>query len=229
MSYSTILEGKLKRPVFVQLELTERCNHFCKHCYNYWNYGKYEKKDIDLGSLKQVLLKLEENEIFDLTLTGGEPLINNEAIDFILEQREKLFSYDIGINTNLSTIPTDYSKLGGFTILFSYPAYSKESWRKIVGIDDQQKVLNNLEKIISFVPVQANMAVSKLNLNELYKASEFLYKTFGIDRFAATPASPVSGVSAHKQIILSGEEVLESLKQLRQLKKDYKFVINKIS
>lgn len=70
-------------PLLVQVELTESCNLTCRFCYNSQN-PRYSSKTLD------ILDKLAEQRVMQVSLTGGEPLSHPDFF-VILERACKLF------------------------------------------------------------------------------------------------------------------------------------------
>lgn len=67
------------------IELTRRCNMACPHCMR----GEPENKDMNIKALEILLPHFKENGIPELTLTGGEPTLNPNAILTILNLLKK--------------------------------------------------------------------------------------------------------------------------------------------
>lgn len=66
--------------------LTNACNLRCIHCYRYSGYK--EKYEINFKGWKNILVKLGENGIKDVSISGGEPFIFNgiyELIDYAVD------------------------------------------------------------------------------------------------------------------------------------------------
>ena len=63
-------------PTRVQLELTEKCNLNCLFCYNSLIHVQEDK-------ILQILRRLKEEKVFEVILTGGEPLIHPKIKDII--------------------------------------------------------------------------------------------------------------------------------------------------
>lgn len=88
----------------IALEVTRRCNEKCLHCMR----GESENLDIEKSTIDSLL---EKNNILIMKLifSGGEPLLNEEAIIYTIDKiiNEKKLVFSIEITTN----GTIYSKL----------------------------------------------------------------------------------------------------------------------
>ena len=73
----------LRAPVMVNLELTSGCNLQCRHCYNFWREDPASMKDsIDRQKIDRVIEKIVDAEIFHVVLTGGEPFLNFDILEY---------------------------------------------------------------------------------------------------------------------------------------------------
>jgi len=70
-----------RRPIFLNLEVTKRCNARCKHC-DYWK-GPHESELKDYVPLVQKINPLI------ISFTGGEPLVRKDIFDLIQNIKEK--------------------------------------------------------------------------------------------------------------------------------------------
>jgi radical SAM protein with 4Fe4S-binding SPASM domain len=72
------------------VEVTERCNHACLHCYNVWHGDGYPRGELDTSRTLDLLAKaLDETDCSHVTLTGGEPLLRHDLpaiLDFLSER-----------------------------------------------------------------------------------------------------------------------------------------------
>jgi radical SAM protein with 4Fe4S-binding SPASM domain len=70
------------------VELTQRCNHACLHCYNVWQgepFPQYPRGELDTQGMLSLLGKaLDETDCHHVTLTGGEPLLRAD-LDLLLD------------------------------------------------------------------------------------------------------------------------------------------------
>lgn len=73
------------------VEVTQACNHACRHCYNFWNAPNWQGARLGNSSDLRPLLAhvLDQVECSHVTLTGGEPLLSDDLPDIVsfLNQR----------------------------------------------------------------------------------------------------------------------------------------------
>ncbi len=80
----------------VALELTTRCNQRCRYCYNAWRDQEQQPhRELSLERLDNILDRLlDEVELEQITLTGGEPLLHPRLHDII----ERINRRDLGVS-----------------------------------------------------------------------------------------------------------------------------------
>ena len=83
-----------------QIELTSRCNERCVHC-----YIPHENKlyDINPELYYSVLEQLRNMNVLGLTLSGGEPMLHPQFVEFLKAAQEYDFSVNILSNLTLLT------------------------------------------------------------------------------------------------------------------------------
>jgi radical SAM protein with 4Fe4S-binding SPASM domain len=86
----------------LQIELTSRCNERCVHC-----YIPHENKisDIDPALYYNVLDQCRDMGLLSLTLSGGEPMLHPQFLDFLRKAKE--YDFSINILTNLTLLNGD--------------------------------------------------------------------------------------------------------------------------
>ena len=84
-------------PLELTIELTNRCNLFCSHCYASANEGS--NKDINIGMYLDIINKVR-GKVPIIHLTGGEPLIH-ESAEKIIYETCKHFNTKISTNALL--------------------------------------------------------------------------------------------------------------------------------
>src|SRR3989344_1704121 len=99
----------LKAPVAVQIELTPRCNNSCEYCYNSWRGDFKMGPELKLQDYLSIGQKMIENEVFEVVLTGGEPLLKKEVV-YPLANYLSSNGIDVKLNTNLTKITEEDCK-----------------------------------------------------------------------------------------------------------------------
>lgn len=136
----------------VILQITERCNMFCKHCF-VSSSGK--GTDLSYDNIKGTILPhFLRSKVSKVTLTGGEPLIHPE-IDKIL----KLLAANgiaIAICTNGLAINSDFvdmcRDLGNIHFNISLDGFRAESHGKFRGAENPavfERIVSNISNVAS--------------------------------------------------------------------------------
>lgn len=214
----------LKRPISAQLEVTYNCNHKCTYCYNYWRCDKNSSLGDSDEQIETYLRHLTDAEVFNVTLTGGEPFLRKDLTYRLIEQAKKVGT-GIGLNTNLTLMKGDDFKklkdLGMKSISTSFCSSDEQAFREITNNSKAYHTfLRNLENLFSTgIDANVNMVVIQRNKNQVYETGRFLHKNFGVQKFSATPVVPADYHG--KGIILTKEELQDSIDQLVRLHDDY--------
>jgi len=93
------------KPIFAQLEITEGCTHKCIHCYNY-----YSKNRSNNFLKEKVIDSIIKNELFYITMTGGEPLMAKNILFSSIEKLKKA-NTDVSLNSNLYLLKKEDAKI----------------------------------------------------------------------------------------------------------------------
>lgn len=218
---------RLSAPLDVQIELTEKCNQKCFHCYNYWRYSEeIGKNELDTKGFLLIIDKLIKVGINSVTLTGGEPFLRPNLLFSILEYCNKN-NIKASINSNAALIKNDDAeKIGGLGITHMLVSLlgMEKTHNIITNSDTFKKACRGIIALVSNkIKVSVNMAVSKLNFRELNDVSK-IAKDLGADTFCATPVIPSH--QSHKNFLLSGEECKQMLRTLLAIKDRLKINID---
>ncbi len=97
----------MKKPLFCDLGLNEKCNMKCRMCY-IWKYGR--TRELEIEECKRFIFQLKEfvNLPFEINLGGGEPLLRKDIFELINICFENGFRP--AISTNASLIDKDMAK-----------------------------------------------------------------------------------------------------------------------
>lgn len=140
---STVNKPNLK----VLLQVTERCNLHCKHCFN---SSESVGNDLSFQNVvEKVIPKLLNANVTRVTLTGGEPMLHPQILDMVKVFVEK------GIHITLCTNGVLFTKekieylynLGNVHINVSLDGFSYASHGIFRGIKSKEIYNNLLENI----------------------------------------------------------------------------------
>lgn len=223
----------LESPLNIQVEITENCNHKCFYCYNAWQITDSSAIMSKADCEKLIDIIADEIKPFHVTITGGEPFLNQDILKRLLLglNDKNIFT---NINTNLTILNENLIKQFRnsfkFGILTSLPHFENDKFKEITKSNLLPKFYQNLEIILRHkIPVTINMVVHKLNYQDVYRQGEFLFKKFGITNFAATPVICPAIIELSKEFYeLSNEQIIEVLDQLLKLSKDFKINVDSL-
>jgi radical SAM protein with 4Fe4S-binding SPASM domain len=108
-----IISGKkgYKYPLNILLELTNKCNLKCVHCYKEAGYNK--KDEISSEKLLEKLSSLSEH-VYDIQLSGGEPMTHRKFADIVSFVKENFKTSSITTAATLIT-PKNVQLLKGIS------------------------------------------------------------------------------------------------------------------
>ncbi|MEK9209259.1 MAG: radical SAM protein [Patescibacteria group bacterium] len=207
---------RLSAPLDVQIELTERCNQICKHCYNYWRHLPQQKpNELQEADFINIIRQLHQAKVGLITFSGGEPMLRKDIL-FNLITEAHLLGIETGLNSNGALVGKEDAKrlarCGLEHTLISILG-PKELHNSIAGVGgDFVSAIRGISFLIDFgIPVAVNMPVSKLNIHSMRTTAE-LVKNLGVKSFCAGPIIPSSRSSI--PLCLSGDECKKCLKEL---------------
>lgn len=92
--------GDTPRLTRVHLDISSRCNERCVHCY----IPDYKKCSImRVGVFDRILSQCREMNVLNITISGGEPMLNPHLGQFLLKCRDANFSVNLLSNLTLLT------------------------------------------------------------------------------------------------------------------------------
>lgn len=221
---------RLKSPLYAQIELTSSCNLECSHCYNEERFvgeiiNKPKKEDIPTERFLEIAQELARNDVFAVTLTGGEPLTTKDRL-YETAQVLAQENLEVTLNSNLTLLNEDDVKklidsgiTGVMTSLFSY---DPETHDKIAGIKGAHKrTLKGLDLLIGNIPfTTVNMVVSQNNKDHVYETGNFL-SSLGITSLSSSQAVPSnSGGLKHLEHALIRDDAIAYLEDLHKVRQE---------
>lgn len=136
---------------FAWIELTNKCNLKCIHCYN--EQGTIPKTTLTLQDLKHVIDELKKNGVKKVQLIGGEPFVLSkkilfEMIDYVALHMEDFEVFTNGTLINESDLIYLKDKYPNINIATSLHSYIEEEHEKVTNIKGSfQKTLSTLKSL----------------------------------------------------------------------------------
>ena len=166
--------GKIE---FAWIELTDKCNLKCIHCYNSSDVSR--KNSLSLEGLMTIVDELVELDVKLVQLIGREPLLIKESlffemVDYVAENFEDFEIFCNGTLLNESIIKK-LSKYPNIRIAVSLYSFIETEHDKITGnIGSQRKTINSINLLKKYeIPVRyVGILIDNLDIGKHPKYSE---------------------------------------------------------
>lgn len=180
---------QLTRPLTAQLEITDKCNFRCGHCYHLDFNCETDSKDLPDERVMQIAAKMAENRIFSVVITGGEPLVRKGLVKSLVKYF-KGENMEISLNTNLQLIDPETLedfKASRISMLVSCPSSNPEIYSDMTGGGDFFGFLFKLKMALEQKQYCAvNMVVNRRNFGCIRETAKCM-RDLGVKNFGATP------------------------------------------
>ncbi|NQU86304.1 MAG: radical SAM protein [Mariniphaga sp.] len=216
----------ISAPITVQLEVTEKCNYRCPHCYHLVNDNNpgrefnFRENDENVLSIARELVNAN---IFNVVLTGGEPL-TKKKLTLKLIKYFRARNVNVSLNTNLVLMDDDFLdkfiNFGGNGMLISCPASTPKIYKEMTGNGNFRQFSNKVQKLVKKnVHFTVNMVVNKNNLRVVRETATKMID-LGVRRFAATPMA-LNVLYPDFKHFLSVKDVRKVVRDLVWVKKNF--------
>lgn len=204
---------RLKAPMVVQFEVTEKCNGRCVHYYNFWrDRSAPAVTGIDFPDerVDQAIEALARAEVFHIVATGGEPLLNRKTLYRVIEKAPDV-DLTVGINSNLSCLTRqdakhfkDHRVTSVLTSILGSNSQRHDAVMQGRGLF--VKTVRGIRILQDAgIPVGVNMVITKKNIDDLRNTVRFV-KSLGINHLNATKAGCPGNCSDFSALKLSTQE-----------------------
>lgn len=184
----------LKSPISVQVEITQSCNHACRHCYNYFRHGDSNCLTMTSEQIDCITKELSKNEVFHVVLTGGEPLLVPKQ-SFKLAEELSLRGLSLALNSNMTLFNEDIGKrLREYNIRSILTSMIAADANIHDWVTQRPGSFSSLITAIKLaikmdLKIVVNMVLTKWNFDQIRKTGDFVgqlgVKKFGITRACA--------------------------------------------
>lgn len=211
---------ELSAPIAVQYEINFNCNQNCYFCYNVWKgeEGSKADKEPSWEVRKEIVERIISLDIFEVVLSGGEPLLAPEIVEIVSRFSEA------GVNTHLITNgrlldgnmvrELKQAGLGGIQISLHAPdSEINDTITQTPGsFEDTIAGIENAVAIFDTQAISVNMVLVKDNYTEVKRMMRML-NDMGDLHFSVGFLS-LSGAAASKdsQIMLEKDKLVETFR-----------------
>lgn len=217
----------IQHPEFIiQWHITERCNWYCKHCYQETrDYKELPFKEIKFV-FKQCLdlfraLRIPQDRAH-INIGGGEPLLRKDFFKILalFKQHSDYIKYQIMTNGSLITdsVARDLAKNGVRGVQVSLEGL-EETNDKIRGKGSFQKIINAIKLLRRHnIEARVSLTLTKMNLDELEDFSVYL-KPIGVSSIGMRRYVPVGRGKQLERFMLSPLELRNFYLKREELRK----------
>jgi radical SAM protein with 4Fe4S-binding SPASM domain len=174
-------------PISGSIELTQRCNNQCIHCYNNLSVGDQNARgaELTLGEYRRILDEIADAGCLWLLLTGGEIFIRKDFLDIYTYARQKGFLITLFTNGTLISPEIAYrlAQLPPFSIEITIYGHTKETYESITKIaGSYERCLNGIKLLMDHkLPLKLKtMAISR-NQHEIQDMKQFVEEDLGLE------------------------------------------------
>lgn len=141
---------KLKAPLKVTFNITNRCNFKCIHCYNNSGENIGIKEELNLKEITKALEELKKIEVYLISINGGEPFLRKDILEILLITKKLGFTINLNTNGSLITkkIAQQIAKIGIKNIDISFQANNSKNFKIFTKCNKYNKVIAGIKNLI---------------------------------------------------------------------------------
>lgn len=223
------MRKSIKPPEVVSIEVTNRCNFRCIHCYA--SSGEKASGELTTDEIKSLISNLYEFGVETVVLTGGEPLVHPDIIE--LCEHVKACGLSLIINSNgallTNEIAIKLSTLDLDLLSISLHGINSETHNEICGINSFNDSINAITIALRHkIPLGISSMICKLNYLEVPLIYKFAIaigaKCISFFRFISVGRA----TSAYNQLYIGNDvhkDVIRSLIEIASNRDDVTFKI----
>jgi len=209
--------NRFKAPLYVQFELTERCNNKCYFCYN--PLGRISGNELNTQEVFNILTQLHDVGVFRINFNGGEPLMRSDFLE-ITEYAHSL-GFELHMNTNSTLVTADLAKKVALymkSVCTSVLSSDETLHDKMTGREGAYKdVFRGIDIWReNGVEVEVNVCTSTENYSDIYNIGELIAKH---DCYALCSTRYILNSPENKHLLLNKtqtEELIDSLLKVKE-------------
>jgi radical SAM protein with 4Fe4S-binding SPASM domain len=159
-------------PIRAQLELTERCNFKCLHCYQLDRRHAFENDSIlDFSHWEKLLYCLRKKQVLFVRFTGGEPTLHPQFCNIYKVATQIGLKIDVQTNGSILTnqMIDVFTRYLPRLVRISLYGFNKEAYNNFCQNRDAfSNVLKNIDKLREIgVPIHIVVIVTNNNIEDI--------------------------------------------------------------
>lgn len=185
------IEQARRRPLRAMIEISDRCNEVCVHCYQVQG----QKGEMTTAELRRVIDELAQMGILILTLSGGEATLRKDFLEIVAHARLRGFAVRLFTNglTMTDALARRLAELAVHVVEISLYSHRAEVHDFVTGVPGSfERTLAGVRRLVA-AGVDTHLKTPLMNVNEdgvdAYIAlAESLGATFTLDPSSLMPS-----------------------------------------
>jgi radical SAM protein with 4Fe4S-binding SPASM domain len=200
-------------PISGSLEVTQRCNLRCTHCYIPLSTRKNSRKaELSLVEVKRILDEIKDAGCLWLLLTGGDPFLRPDFLEIYKYAKSKGFILTLFTNGTLITprIADFLHEWRPFNIEITLYGYNQATYERVTGIPgSHRRCMHGIELLLERnLPLKLKTMLMTINQDELGDMQAFA-KSLGVEfRFDPILNASLDGSSLPTTLRLTPDEIV---------------------
>ncbi len=202
--------AKERIPLVGGIELTERCNLKCAHCYIAYDP---KKKEMSSEEIFHTLDEITDAGCLWFLITGGEPLVRDDFLDIYTYAKKKGLIVTLFTNGTLITpyVADCLKEFMPFIVEITLYGITKETYEKVTGVPGSfKRCREGIDYLLERnIPLKLKTMVMTLNKNELWDMMDYAERSGLEFRFDPALNPRLDGSKNPCSLRISPEEVVE--------------------
>ncbi|MBI5375785.1 MAG: radical SAM protein [Candidatus Schekmanbacteria bacterium] len=186
---------------YLELQITDRCNLACRHCY----LGEPKGKELTIQNIKDVFTQFEELQGLRMIVSGGEPMLHRDFA--IINEEIKGRAFRAILLTNGTIINEEKARNLNFQEVQISLDGLEEAHDHLRGKGNFKKAVKAAKILIEMgIDVSAATMITKMNAND-FEPLEAMLKDMGVKEWAVdVPAGTGFAAGGGGDIFLPSKE-----------------------
>lgn len=203
----------------VFFDITKFCNAECKYCFtNAVHYNSdITNEELNIDEISNFLNELVENDVYKVSIGGGEPFLKN-LVEIINRTNDKM---KFSITTNGSILNDKFIKMfiknRNIKMTISIDSVDNDKSNMIRKNIDVNKVLKNIKKLCEHEEIRERLSIrttiSVINYKDIYDIIKFCEDN-KIKNLKVNSTNEFGRAKENKDLILPFKEFMDLLEKL---------------